>query len=560
MLLLMTALIASAAVQLGLPRLLGSFIDQVLGGAATALLTGLAASYLGLAGANQLLGLVTAYLGQNMAWKTTNALRTELFSHCLCLGLGFHGRRTPGELIQRIDGDVGDLSNTMSQFLVRIAGNLLLLTGVLVMLFRTDWRIGAALAAFALLTLVVFGLTRDIAVRARREQSETVARIAGYIEERLGGIHDIRSNGAAQHVMNGLFLLGRRRLQTLRRAYFMSSTRWAIAMATFLIGNVLALGCGAWLYLTGKMTLGTVYIVYNYTNMLLDPLREISDQLQDFQKASAALARIQELFALAPEPESAAVGAQLSADALPVELSDLSFSYEDGTNALTGVTMRLEPGRILGVIGRTGSGKSTLARLLVRFHEPPAGALWVGGEDICRLALGDLRRRVALVTQEVQLFQASVRDNVTLFDEAVADERVRQVLSEVGLGDWLRSLPDGLNSRIASGGGGLSAGEAQLLVFARVLLRDPGLVILDEASSRLDPVTERLLDQAMMRLLAGRTAILIAHRLATLDHVDDILVLEGGRLVEAGARADLAADPESRYARLRRLGEEELLA
>ncbi|MGE5561175.1 MAG: ABC transporter ATP-binding protein [Chloroflexota bacterium] len=558
---LLAALLAGAAVQLGLPRILGAFIDQVLGGAGAATLARLALSYLALAGANQLLGLVIAYLGQNLAWKTTNALRADLFGHCLGLGLGFHNQRTPGELIQRIDGDVGDLSNTLSQFSVRIFGNLLLLGGVLVMLSRTDWRIGAALAVFALATLVVLQLTRSIAVPAHREESETVARIAGYIEERLGGAHDIRSNGAVQHVLNGLFLLGRRRLATISRSYFMGSLRWGIAMATLLIGNILALGTGAWLYLAGRATIGTVYIIYNYTNMLLDPLREISDQLQDFQKASAAMARIQELFALPPEPVgSSPAGEALPAGALPVELADLSFSYEDGTNALTGITARLAPGRVLGVIGRTGSGKSTLARLLVRFYEPSAGELRVGERDIRRVSLSDLRSKVALVTQEVQLFQASVRDNVTLFDAAVSDDRITQALAEVGLTAWLQSLPAGLDTRIASGGGGLSAGEAQLLAFARVLLRDPGLVILDEASSRLDPVTERLLDQAMVRLLKGRTAVVIAHRLATLERVDDILVLEGGRVVEAGERARLAADPQSRYGQLRRFGGEELLA
>jgi ABC-type multidrug transport system fused ATPase/permease subunit len=219
----------------------------------------------------------------------------------------------------------------------------------------------------------------------------------------------------------------------------------------------------------------------------------------------------------------------------------------------------------MGLLGRTGSGKTTLTRLLFRLYDPQAGALTLDGVDIRGARLAELRGRIGLVTQEVQLFDASIRDNATLFDPAIPDARITEVLEDLGLGDWLSRQPAGL-ATVLRAGGGLSAGEAQLLAFARVFLKDPGLVVLDEASSRLDPATDQLIERALDRLLGAdgtgrrRTAIIIAHKLSTVQRADRIAILDQGRLVETGRRAELEADPESAYARLLRTGLEEVMA
>ncbi|HEV2072062.1 MAG TPA: ATP-binding cassette domain-containing protein, partial [Thermomicrobiales bacterium] len=218
------------------------------------------------------------------------------------------------------------------------------------------------------------------------------------------------------------------------------------------------------------------------------------------------------------------------------------------------ISFRLAPGEVLGLIGRTGSGKTTLTRLLFRLHDPTAGTIRIGDMNLREYRLSDLRAEIGIVTQDIQLFRASVRDNLTLFDSSISDEQIRSALEGLGLAPWLSSLPDGLDSLLASGGAGLSAGEAQLLAFARVFLRHPRIVVLDEASSRLDPGTERRLERAVDRLLEGRTGIIIAHRLATVQRADSIIVLEDGRIVEYGRREDLAADPTSRFARMLRTG------
>jgi ABC-type multidrug transport system fused ATPase/permease subunit len=229
------------------------------------------------------------------------------------------------------------------------------------------------------------------------------------------------------------------------------------------------------------------------------------------------------------------------------------------------LSFQLPLGAVLGLLGRTGSGKTTLTRLLFRLYDPDRGTIYLGRDgcvptDIRQLPLSDLRRQVGMVTQEIQLFHATVRDNLTFFNPSVSDERILEAIHELGMDEWYDSLPEGLDTELESGGGGLSAGEAQLLAFARIFLRDPRLIILDEASSRLDPATEHMIERAVDRLIANRTAIVIAHRLDTVQRADAILILEDGRICEHGARTALARDPDSRFYSLLQTGLEEVLA
>ena len=553
-------LLGSIGLQLLNPQLLRRFIDTAVAGpgAGEALAT-TALLFIGVALLDRALAVAATYVGEGVAWTATNALRTDVAAHCLRLDLSFHKARTPGELIERIDGDVTALATFFSQFVIRVVGNGLLLAGVLVLLWREDARIGLALTLFAGLALVVLVRLRALAVPHFDADREASAGFFGFLGEHLSGTEDTRAAGATNYVMRRFYERLRGWWPIRRRANLFGFSTWMASLGLFAAGHAVALGLSAWLFGAGAITIGTVYLIFHYTESLREPLEGIRTMLQDLQRASASIGRVEALLRTPSRlPEGA--GAPLPPGPLAVEFQAVAFGYEAGEPVLRDVSFRLAPGRVLGLLGRTGSGKTTLARLLPRLYDPTAGAVCLGGVPLPAARLADVRRRVGMVTQDVQLFNASVRDNLTFFDPAIPDARIEAVLGELGLGAWLAALPAGLATELAAGGGGLSAGEAQLLALARVFLKDPGLVVLDEASARLDPATEALIEQALDRLLRDRTAIIIAHRLRTVGRADEIMILEDGRILEHGERAALAAAPDARFHALLRVGLEEVLA
>jgi ABC-type multidrug transport system fused ATPase/permease subunit len=329
--------------------------------------------------------------------------------------------------------------------------------------------------------------------------------------------------------------------------------------ALFALGTMITFGLGGLLGRNSALTIGAVYLLVRYVDLLRMPILQIRDQLIDLQQAEASIDRVEKLLHTASQL-SAGGNATLPDGPLAVNFQDVSFSYIGEETVLRNFSFELAPGRVLGLLGRTGSGKSTMARLLLRLYDPSSGELQVGHLQPRQVNLRELRRRVGLVTQDVQLFQASVRDNVSFFNPAISDAQILAVLADLELTDWFNALPAGLDTTLAAGGGGLSAGQAQLLAFARVFLMDPGLVILDEASSRLDPATEQLIECAVSKLLQNRTAILIAHRLETVQRADEILILENGQILEQGSRLELAADPTSHFHHLLQVGLTEVFA
>lgn len=554
-LLLAVLVLASISLQLVLPQLVRSFVDRATGGESLGALLGLAGWFLGLALLNQGVAATSTFLAADVGWRATNQLRSVLFARVLRLPLSFHKERTPGELIERVDGDVTAISNFFAQFVVRVAGAALLTLGVLVLLWLEDWRVGACLSVFVLVALSVLHRRREVAVPSTREEREATAQVFGFVEERLNGLDDLRANGAGPYSMFRMLEVQRTWFALSLRAWRIRATIWLSLGLVFAAGYVLALGLGIGLYQAGAITLGTVYLFFNYMALLEAPLDQITQQLQEFQVAAAGIRRVDEMMQQTPE-ETTPNGLLLAATAHAVEFRDLTFAYGPDAPVLSDVSFVLPAGQTLGLLGRTGSGKTTLVRLLFRLHQPAPGQAYLDGHDLNHLQLEALRRRVGLVTQDVQLFSGTIRDNLTFFDPSVPDSQVLEVLRDMGLQDWVAGLPQGLDTPLQSGGSGLSAGQSQLLAFARVFLQDPGLVILDEPSSRLDPATERQLNAAVARLLTGRTGIIIAHRLETVARVDQIMVLAQGRVAEAGTRAALQADPNSTYSRMVQLASE----
>ncbi len=551
--LLALLLLSTTALQLVSPLILRQFIDRALEGTTLQTLLLIASLYIGFAILLQVIKLFETWSAEYVGWTATNNLRADLALHVLGQDMSFHNQHTPGGLIERVDGDVFTLGNFFSRFIINVLGNLLLTIGVVVLLTRIDWRIGLTVGLFAsvtIATLMIFGRFTSRRFAAAREAS---AELMGFLEERIGGTEDIRSAGATAYVMRRNHEFARAYYQRHKSAMILGSASFSTSNLLTVIGMALSLGVAATLYRDGAVSLGTVFVVFQFTQLLVQPVEEISRQLRDFQQATASIGRIRELQQIEPtivdEP-----GAHLPPGPLAVDFDGVTFGYGPDEPTLRDVSFHLAPRQVLGIVGRTGSGKSTTIRLLFRLYDPDRGAIRLGDVDLRECALTDIRSRVALVTQEIQLFHATVRDNLTLFDRSIPDARIEEALVQLGLDAWRATLPDGLDTVLASGGGGVSAGEAQLLALARVFLRDPDVVILDEASSRLDPATEARLERAIDILFNGRTAIVIAHRLATVRRADEVLVMADGRILEHGDRETLASDPTSRFAEMLRTG------
>lgn len=550
--LLWLALLATLATQLINPQIIGRFLDAAERGSALVVLLQAAGLFLAIALVEQLLGLATTYLSTNIAWRATNQLRADLVRHSLRLDRSFHKNHSPGALIERIDGDVGALGNFFSQLGLNLLNNLLLMIGVLILLWWTAWPIGLAVTVVAGSGLLVVNWVRRVAVPYWQKAQGARADLFGYLEERLHGTEDLRANGAVAYALRGFYAhfqqIYRTALQT--RVYDVGGLMIPILVfglaysVVFLLGDRLQQQAG--------LSIGTVYLLVHYLGLLSGPLWQIVNEIRDLQTAGASVGRVQEILqtpsAIADEGRQ-----RLATGPLAVSFDQVAVQYEKERDfALRDITFHLAAGETLGLLGRTGSGKTTVTRLLLRLVEPTSGAIHLGATGVAPsdLPLAELRRHIGMVTQDVHLFQATIRDNLTFFDPTVSDETLLAIAQKLGLAEWLASLPAGLDTQVGAGGQSLSAGQAQLVAFLRIGLQDPGLVILDEPSSRLDPVTERLLDRAIGRLLEKRTGIIIAHRLETVQRVDKIMILAEGRMVEFGERTALLTQGDSQFAGL----------
>lgn len=561
-LLLLLLLFGSIGLQLLIPQVIRIFIDTAQAGGSQQNLLAAALCFLALVLGQQVLVIASTYAGAGVAWQATNRLRADLVQHVLRLDIGFHNSHTPGELMERIDGDSTQLANFLSQLVLQILAGGLLVAGTLFLLAREDWRMGAAMAFFVGLYLVAHTWGQQLAVPRWRAARQISADLSGFVEDHLSGRQDIHNAGAVGMVMVRLYDLLRRELWAKVKADVTTDVGWTLSKLLFALGYTGAMALGAYLFYAGAVSLGVVYLVIHYLGIVRGPLDRVAREVEDLQRARASLERITALQAIQPAVLDG-TETSLPAGALSVQFDRVFFGYNGEQTVLHDISFFLKPGEVLGLLGRTGSGKSTLSRLLFRLYDVADGAILLGGVDIRQLRLDHLRQQVGLVTQEVQIFHASVRDNLTLFAESIPEETVWAALRALDLDVWIASLPQGLDTRLGTNGYGLSAGEAQLLALARVFLKNPGLVILDEASSRLDPATEHVLERAIDRLLAGRTAIIIAHRLATIRRADQILILGEGRAVEYGRYDALLQRSDSLFAGLMQQGhqgQQEVLA
>jgi len=547
------------------PQLLRGFIDGVVAGSPAEQLAAVAALFLAVAAGRQVSRGLTAYFSESVAWSATNRLRSDLLRHTLGLDLSFVNRHAPGVMLERIDGDSNQLATFFSQLSLRLLRGVLLLAGILVALLVEDWRLCLALLGFVAVVTVILVKLRSLGVPYHDRLRDAAADLHGFVEERLAGIEDLKALGGLVQALRRMTSLIAVQVRRARVAYSLGTLVWPMVNVVMGIGTGLMLAWGGVLTLRGEMTIGTVYLLFSYLNLMFWPFEDLAHQMEELQKAGSSLVRIQRLFDIRGSLRD---GNRRTLPSRPagIAFENVSFRYPDGGTGPSGpdrdaseevirdLSFRIEAGRFLGILGRSGSGKTTVTRLLARLYDPSAGRVTLNGVDLREYRLSALRSGISVVTQEVQFFRGSIRDNLRLFDPAIDDRRLEAAFDRLGLLPWLARQPAGLDTLISSGQLALSAGEAQRLALARAFLRDPDIVVLDEAAARLDPVTEGEVEHALEALLKGRTGVVIAHRLRSVEKVDDILILERGTLVEHGPRQALLDDPHSRLNELLAVG------
>ncbi|MBG7604407.1 MAG: ABC transporter ATP-binding protein [Actinobacteria bacterium] len=536
----------TSALTLAGPLVVRRLIDDAAAGATASEITRLALVFLAIAVVTQLLSVGVAWAATAVAWKTTNGLRMQMARHVLDLDHEFHRTHTPGELIQRVDGDITSVSDFLGTVLTKAAGAAMLVGGMIIVLTVLDWRLGIGMGVYVGLALFVVLQSRDRAISESSEEMGALGRLYGGIEERLTAGEDLRANGAADHVAWRFIEDSEEALTSAVRRERAFLVMWWFVQGAVAAGWVLALVLGAILTNANVISIGTAFLLFQYVLLIARPLEEVVHELETVQKANGAMVRVVDLLGIRSVIVDDGVVSPPEGP-LSIDAGAIGFDYGDDQPVLRDVDVQIAAGRSVGIVGRTGSGKTTFSRLLLRLVEVTSGDLKLGGIPIADIPIVELRRRVALIPQEVELFTGTVRDNVTLFDDAPRDDDVVAALRGVGLDSLAEA---GIHRELGTAGAGLSAGEAQLLALARVWLRDPDLLVLDEATARVDPDTELRLEVAVAALMQGRTTLVIAHRLSTLRSVDEILVFEHGRVVEQGERIELIGDDDSKFANL----------
>ena len=532
----------SVVPQLLTPEIFRRIIDSSMSEAPISTAWYLVGTYFVLAVGGQGVALLLAFLTANLAATAAAGLRHRTVTEVLRQDGAFFQEFNPGELVERIDGDTGRIGEAVSGALVDIAAQTLLAVGTIAALYLLDWRFGLLFTAFAMAMAALLRRQTGRALPHVAEQRRAEAEVVGFLDERVGGSEDIRGVGGSEAVRLSLRPLLDREYRAGRREARIGS-RWpATIQGLSALGVLFALGLGGWLHDNGQVTVGTVFAALSYATLLRFPLARLTTRVQDVEHTAVSLHRLEEM----RRPTGTPDGDQLlAAETFDLRFDRVTFRYGDGPPVLSDLSFELAHGRKLGIVGRTGSGKSTVLGLVFRRFDPVDGTVHLGGHDVRTLVRASLRHRICYIPQAVRILPASLRANVAVFDDTVGDTRIEQAIRAVGLGPWFERLPAGLDTVLTVADARISAGQAQLLSLARAFVADPAVVLLDEPSSTLDPHSENLLQQALHRFLVDRTGIVVTHRTSTLNDVDSVLVLDGGRLVEFGNRAALQADPDS---------------
>ena len=564
------ALVIATAAGLAPPYLAGRAIDDGINQGDVGALNLIAAIFVASAVIYAMASYAQTYLTGWVGQRVLQDLRQRIFAHVQRMSMGFFTRRSPGVLISRMTNDVQALDQLVSDGVTTLFSSTLTLLGVVAVMLALDVQLAlVTFLTFPLLAVasLVFRIASAGAYRATRE---TIAAITAYLQETLSGVRVVRSFGQEpRHEARMSVLNDRNRDVNMRTVYLNAAYFPAVELLSG-VGTAVILLYGGYQSVEGAIEVGVVVAFVGYLATFFDPIQQLSQLYTTYQQGMAALDKIFDLLDTEPDLTDAPGAIDPGRLRGEIEMQGVWFSYADDALerearedpvewALAGIDLRVPPGQTLALVGATGAGKSTFAKLVARFYDPQRGRVLVDGHDLRGLRQQALRRQLGIVPQEGFLFSGSVRENIAFGrPDATADE-IEAAAAAVGATAFIEALPQGFETAVGERGIQLSAGQRQLVAFARALLAEPRILILDEATSNVDVRTERVIEQGLERLLAGRTAIVIAHRLSTIRRAGKIVVLEGGRIAEAGTHEELI-DAGGPYAGLYGAWEESAVA
>ena len=535
------AAIVSSMSRVAGPMVIREGVDKGIIPQDTSVITNVALIFAGILVAQYASTRVTLYTVAWLGERFMMDLRNSVYSHVLGMDMAFFGRTKTGVLVARLTSDIESLQVFATEGVISVMGSTLMVTGVSVALFVIDPFLASIvmlLMPFLVASSIHFGRRSGRAYRQVRGQ---VGRVLGALQENISGVREVQAN--AQELRQ------EERFAAIDQTYYQKGMAAAkIVVAYFpqvdtlrVVGLVLVLYIGGNRVLDGEMSLGSMIAFLLYLNWFFEPIVQLANIYNLLQGALAALYKLYGLVDEEPSIQEAEETTPLAPEVEGEILVDrMTFGYNVDEPVITDLNLSIPSGQRVAVVGTTGSGKSTLVRLIARFYDPQTGEVSLDGVDLRQISFADLRRTVALVPQEGFLFEDSLRFNLSFGREGMTDEEVWDACRAMGIAEWVESLPEGLDTPMRERGNRLSSGERQLVALARALAIDPAIVILDEATSNLDPGTEGEVEAALETLLAGRTSIVVAHRLRTARRADRVLVMEGGRVVEDGTYEDLA--------------------